>query len=181
MDPFIEAEEADGHSVKRCCELFEVSRAAFYARRCATPTRRRLEDAELLEKIREIHATSKGTYGSPRVHAELRKDGVHVGKRRVTRLMRTNGLEGRCKRRFRKTTVADPAAEAARDLIGRSFAPSGDIDRRYVGDITYSAQFAVMCSGFARYVITGEPWRREPHIITALRGTRGADRVAGTE
>jgi putative transposase len=137
MDPFIEAEEADGHSVKRCCELFEVSRAAFYARRCATPTRRRLEDAELLEKIREIHATSKGTYGSPRVHAELRKDGVHVGKRRVTRLMRTNGLEGRCKRRFRKTTVADPAAEAARDLIGRSFAPSGDIDRRYVGDITY--------------------------------------------
>ena len=59
------------------------------------------------------------------------------GKRKVTRLMRLAGLEGRCKKRWRKTTVADPEAEKARDLIQRHFGPGAEIDRRYVGDITY--------------------------------------------
>ena len=61
------------------------------------------------------------------------------GRRRVTRLMRVAGLEGRCKKRWRKTTVADPEAEAAKDLIQRQFGPCEEIDRRYVGDITYIA------------------------------------------
>ena len=61
------------------------------------------------------------------------------GRRRVTRLMRLAGLEGRCKKRWRKTTVADPEAEAAKDLIQRHFGPGAEIDRRYVGDITYIA------------------------------------------
>jgi putative transposase len=65
MDPFIEAEEAAGHSVKRCCELFEVSRAAYYQRRNDRPSQRELSDAELTEQIREVHAESNGTYGSP--------------------------------------------------------------------------------------------------------------------
>jgi transposase InsO family protein len=137
MDPFIEAEEAAGHSVKRCCELFEVSRAAFYDRRKNLPSDRELSDAELTEKIREIHATSKGTYGSPRVHGELRNQGIHVGKKRVARLMVRAGLEGRCKKRWRKTTIPDPDAERARDLIQREFGPCVEIDCRYVGDITY--------------------------------------------
>jgi transposase InsO family protein len=64
---------------------------------------------------------------------------VACGKRKVTRLMRQAGLEGRCKKRWRKTTVADPAAEAARDLIQRHFGPCEEMDRRYVGDITYIA------------------------------------------
>jgi hypothetical protein len=71
---------------------------------------------------------------------------MECGKRRVTRLMRQAGLEGRCKKRWRKTTVADPDAERARDLIRRDFCPGANFDRRYVGDITYSAQFSVMCS-----------------------------------
>jgi len=90
-------------------------------------------------KIEAIHTESKGTYGSPRVHKALRKQGVECGKRRVRRLMRLAGLEGRCKRRWRKTTIADPAAEAALDLIQRAFGPGAEIDRRYVGDITYVA------------------------------------------
>ena len=65
MDPFIEAEEVAGHSVKRCCELFEVSRAAYYQRRRAEPTARDVADAELTAKIRALHAESDGTYGSP--------------------------------------------------------------------------------------------------------------------
>ena len=146
VDPFIEAEEVAGRSVKHCCELFQVSRAAYYERRRGVPSARELSDAELVDKIQAVHTSSDGTYGSPRVHKELLDRGVTCGRRRVRRLMRMHGLEGRCKKRWRKTTIADPAAEAALDLIQRHFGPSEVLDARYVGDITYSAQFAVMCS-----------------------------------
>ena len=138
-DPFIEAEEAAGHSVKRCCELLEVSRSAYYQRRSADPSVRDRTDAELIERITGVHAESNGTYGSPRVHEELVRRGVNCGRRRVRRLMRRAGLEGRCKKRWRRTTVADPGAEAARDLIQRHFGPCEELDARYVGDITYIA------------------------------------------
>jgi putative transposase len=140
LDPFIEAEEAGGHSVKRCCDLFEVSRAAYYQRQQHIPSDREVSDAELVEKIRQIHEESDGTYGSPRVHQELLQRGVVCGRRRVRRLMRRHGLEGRCKKRWRRTTIADPAAEAeALDLIQRHFGPGDVLDVRYVGDITYLA------------------------------------------
>jgi putative transposase len=139
MDPFIEAEEATGHSVKHCCDFFEVSRAAYYERRRAVPSQREVSDAELSEKISAIFTESDGTYGSPRVHKELVNRGIECGRRRVRRLMRRAGLEGRCKKRWRKTTVPDPAAEAAKDLIQRHFGPCEELDRRYVGDITYIA------------------------------------------
>jgi transposase InsO family protein len=137
VDPFIEAEEAAGHSVKNACCLLEVSRAAYYQRRQNIPSAKEISDAELTVRITAIHTEAKGTYGSPRVHRELAKRGVECGRRRVRRLMRNAGLEGRCKKRWRKTTIADPAAEAALDLIQRAFGPGAEIDRRYVGDITY--------------------------------------------
>ncbi len=140
VHPFIEAEQAAGHSVQRACVLLEVSRAAYYQRRNGIPSPRAVADAAITEKITVIHAVSGGTYGSPRMHRALRKDeGVICGKRRVARLMRTAALEGRRKKRWRTTTIADPAAERARDLIGRQFAPGPQADRRYVGDITYIA------------------------------------------
>ena len=144
VHPFIEAEKTAGKSAERACRLLEVSRSAFYARR-KSPSKRQVTDATLIAEIIEIHATSKGTYGSPRVHAELRDNGRNVGRRKVTRLMATAGIVGRHKRRFRKTTVVDPQAERARDLIQRDFAPGPGIDRRYVGDITYIATW----EGFA--------------------------------
>jgi putative transposase len=140
LDPFIEAEEAAGHSVKRCCGLFKVSKSAYYQRRRAVPSARDLTDAQLLETIREIHSESDGTYGSPRVHKELVHRGLPVGRRRVTRLMRRHGLEGRCKRRWRRTTIQDPDTFVADlDLIQRHFGPCEVLDARYVGDITYIA------------------------------------------
>jgi putative transposase len=135
VHPFIEAEEAAGHSVKNACRLLEVSKSAYYERRKGVPSARQVSDAELLEKITAIHKESKGTYGAPRIHKELLHRHVACGKRKVTRLMRQAGLEGRCKKRWRKTTTPDPAAEAARDLIQRHFGPTEEIDRRYVGDI----------------------------------------------
>ena len=139
MGPFIEAEEAAGHSLTHCCDMFQVSRAAYYQRKKAGPSARAIADAELAAKIREVHAGSDGTYGAPRVHKELLGRGVACGRRRVRRLMRLAGLEGRCKKRWRKTTVPDPEAELAKDLIGRHFGPTTELDARYVGDITYIA------------------------------------------
>jgi putative transposase len=139
VDPFIEAEQASGHSVKRCCELFEVSRAAYYQRRQGEPSSSELDDAELTAQIGEVHAESGGTYGSPRVTKELRRRDVVIGRRRVRRLMRLAGLEGRAKKRWRTTTIPDPDLERAKDLIRREFGPGSEIDRRYVGDITYIA------------------------------------------
>jgi hypothetical protein len=71
LDPFIEAEEVAGGSVKHCCDMFEVSRAAYYQRKRQIPSARDVSDRELVEKIREVHDESDGTYGSPRVHQEL--------------------------------------------------------------------------------------------------------------
>jgi putative transposase len=140
VHPFIEAEKAAGHGVQRACRLLEVSRAAYYQRRAGVPSPRAAADAAITQKITVIHAASDGTYGSPRMHRALRKDeGVMCGKRRVARLMRAAGLAGRRKKRWRTTTIADPAAQAARDLIGRDFAPCPDTGRRYAGDITYIA------------------------------------------
>ena len=135
--PFIGAEKAAGHGVARACRLLKVSRAAYYQRRSGAISRRAAADAVLSAKITDIHGESKGTYGSPRVHQVLHRQDVSCGKRRVARLMRAAGLEGRRKKRWRTTTIADPAAERARDLIQRDFAPRPGTDRRYAGDITY--------------------------------------------
>ncbi len=136
--PFIEAEKAEHHGVKRACELLEVSRAAFYQWSAHIPTARALSDAELTERIKVIHAESKGTYGAPRIHAQLRRDGIHCGKKRVARLMVAAGLAGRCPIRWRTTTIADPDAESrAVDLIKRIFGPDTCLDTRWCGDITY--------------------------------------------
>ena len=70
--PFIEAEKAQQRNVKRACELLEVSRAAYYAHRGAVPSARQRADDELTEHIRQAHQASKGRYGAPRIHAELR-------------------------------------------------------------------------------------------------------------
>ena len=136
VDPFIEAEEAAGHSVMNACCLLEVSRAAYCQRRKAVPSHRAVADAELREDHRHPHRVQR----DPRVPEGApgpTQAGTECGKRRVRRLMREAGLEGRCKKRWRTTTVADPDAEAALDLIRRHFGPGVEVDRRYVGDITY--------------------------------------------
>ncbi|WP_433540893.1 IS3 family transposase [Streptosporangium sandarakinum] len=138
VHPFIEAEKQGGHNVKRACELLGVSRAAFYARRTGTLGPRAARDAQLTERIHQIHRHSRGAYGAPRVHAVLRREGIVCGRRRVARLMRTAGLQGRHRRRRQQTTIADPAAALRPDLIGRDFTPDpAAIDTRWCGDITY--------------------------------------------
>jgi transposase InsO family protein len=135
--PFIEAEEAQQHSVQRACELLEVSRSAYYSRR-GGPSVRDRADAVLSTRIRAVHAGSKGRYGAPRVHAELARRGHQHGRKRIARLMQASGLQGKAAKRWKKTTIADPAANARADLIRRDFSvDAAGINTRWCGDITY--------------------------------------------
>ena len=136
--PFIEAERAQQRTVKRACALLEVSRAAYYEHRAGTPSARQQVDEQLTDHIRAAHTASKGRYGAPRIHAQLRRAGHRHGRKRVARLMRTAGLHGRTPRRWKKTTIPDPAAVTRADLIRRDFTVNAAaVNRRWCGDITY--------------------------------------------
>lgn len=137
--PFVEAEKVERRNVRRACALLEVSRAAYYQWRQQVPSARVREDEALAEQIRTIHTRSYGTYGAPRIHAALRRDGSHVGRKRVARLMREHQWVGRCRRRFKRTTVADPeAGSVAGDLLQRGFSAGVfAVNQAWCGDITY--------------------------------------------
>ncbi|MEU8837366.1 IS3 family transposase, partial [Streptomyces sp900116325] len=98
--PFIEAEKQSGHNVKRACELLKVSRTAFYARRTGKPGPRAVRDAELTGQIAAVHQHSRGTYGAPRIHAPLQRQGASCGRRRGAKLMRAAGLQGHHRRLY---------------------------------------------------------------------------------
>jgi transposase InsO family protein len=146
--PFIEAEKAeqDGN-VAMSCRLLEVSRAAYYSWSTHVPSKRQLSDAVLSELIWKVHDDSRGTYGAPRVTAELRRLGHHVGKNRVARLMASLELVGRCKRRFKKTTIRDPkTGDGAVDLVRRVFGPGvRELDSTWCGDISYVRTWEGWC------------------------------------
>ena len=135
---FIEAEKLQQRNVKRTCELLEVSRAAYYAHRAGVPSARQVADEQLTEHIRRAHETSKGRYGAPRIHAQLRRQGRRHGRKRVARLLRAAGLHGRIPRRCKRTTIPDPAATARADLVRRNFAVNAAaVNTRWCGAITY--------------------------------------------
>jgi transposase InsO family protein len=137
--PFIEAEKACRRNVKRACALLKVSRAAFY-QHLGGPSPRERADAELAGEIKSVHEESKGRYGAPRVHAELARRGRAHSRKRVARLMRASGLRGKAAKRWKRTTIADPAAAARADKVRRDFtADASKANSRWCGDITYIA------------------------------------------
>ncbi len=92
--PFIEAEKAQQRNVKRACELLKVSRSAYYQARGDEPSGRERDDAELAAQVKKVHEESKGRYGAPRVHAQLRAQGKRHSRKRVARLMRARACAG---------------------------------------------------------------------------------------
>jgi putative transposase len=133
---FIAAKRAE-HSIQIMCRVLEVSRSGFHAWARREPSARALADAALSERIAEIHGESGKTYGSPRVHAELRlADGVGVGRKRVERLMREAGLSGMIRRRRGRTTIGVAGIRTAPDLVERDFNPTHP-NRLWAADITY--------------------------------------------
>jgi transposase InsO family protein len=136
--PFIEAEEVEQRNVSAACRLLEVSRSAYNCWSAHMPCSRELSDAELGERITQIHTASRRTYGAPRIHAELHDEGITCGRKRVARIMRRKGLVGVSPRRYKTTTIADPGADPVVDLVKRAFGPDTvELDTLYAGDITY--------------------------------------------
>jgi putative transposase len=139
----IDAEKADPTSTMtttRMCALLGVDRRRYYewrARRDAGPTPQQQRDAELLTQIRQSHKASDGTYGAPRIRADLQDAGVHVSRKKVAQLMRQDGIEGISPRSWHPATTthgADPFPVP--DLVERQF-DQGEKDRAWFSDITY--------------------------------------------
>lgn len=134
---FMDANKAD-FPIGFMADRFEVSTSGFYEwrHRQSNPCRRVREDAALTETICEIHKRSRGTYGSPRVWADLRMGSdIRVGRKRVERLMRQAGIQGVTRRRRTWTTRRDPDAVPSDDLVNRQFTVDGS-DVLWVSDIT---------------------------------------------
>jgi len=132
---FIAVEKAS-FPVDALCKVLEVSRSGYYAWEQRVPSARALEDGQLRVHISAIHERSRGLYGAPRVHAELRASGFRVSRKRVARLMSELGLQSRRKRRFKATTDSKHTLPVAENVLDRKF----EVDApnvAWVTDITY--------------------------------------------
>jgi putative transposase len=197
----IDAKRAQ-HPVSLLCSVLGVSRAGYYAWKDRPACARRRRDDELLGEIRAIHDESKGTYGWPRIHAELRHRGVHVSRKRVARLMRQAGLSGMVRRRKGRTTVSVPGIATAPDLVRRDFAPT-EPNRLWVADLSEIATwegklylaavvdcFSRRCVGWAmaehmRAELVVEAlemalWHRRPDVGLIHHSDRGGQYVSLT-
>jgi len=133
------ARHVDEYDVRLMGEVLDVSPSGFYAWRKRPPSERAIADERLLLNIRIAHAKSDGDYGAPRVQRELNDEDIHVGTKRVARLMRRDGLRGRAPRRRRpRTTDSAHAHPIAPNLLAREFDVNGvALNRVWVSDITY--------------------------------------------
>ncbi len=129
------------YPVQTLCRVLGVSPSGYYAWRSRAASARSVSDAVLTERIREIHEYSRGTYGAPRIHAELKKQGWRVGRKRVARLMLAAGIFGVSRRKWICTTQRRKGARPAPDLVERNFTADGP-DQLYVADITYVPTWA---------------------------------------
>ena len=152
------------------CRLLGVSPSGYYAWRRRPLSARTQANEALTERIRAIHALSQGTYGMPRIHAELAAEGEQVSRKRVARLMRAAGLQGVSRRKRMRTTVRAEAVRPAPDLVDRNFTASAP-NQLWVADITYVPTWAgflylaVVIDAFARRVVG---WSMANHLRTEL-------------
>jgi putative transposase len=158
------------YPVKTMCRVLAVSRSGYYAWRKREPSARAVANGALLEVIEQIHAESDGTYGAPRVHADLPAKGASASLNRVARVMKGAGLRGVSRRKWTKTTVRVEDARPAPDLVDRNFTANGP-DQVWVADITYIPTWA----GFVYLAIVLDVWSRrvvgwamESHLRTEL-------------
>jgi putative transposase len=157
--------------VEPICTELDVSASAYYQRATGERSDRAVADERLTGRIRDVHAKNYECYGYRRVHAQLVREGERAGRDQVARLMRSAGIEG-AKRRGKpwRTTIADPSAQRASDLVDRDFtAPAPD--RLWVGDFTYlrtwegRAFFAFIVDVYSRMIVG---WQLAGHMRTTL-------------
>jgi putative transposase len=174
------------YPVATLCRVLGLSPSGFYAWRARPRSARAKADVVLGAQIEAIHTHARGTYGAPRIHAELRDEGIRVGRKRVARLMRAAGLVGVSRRKDRRTTVRDDRARPAPDLVARVFSAEGP-NRLWVADITYVPTWAgflylaVVLDAWSRRVVG---WAMATHlrtelVLTALEMALGQRRPEG--
>ena len=157
-------------SISTMARVLGVSTAGYYAWCSRLPSARATADGELLKRIRTIHAVSRGTYGAPRVHAELAAEGKAVGRKRVARLMRTAQIAGVSRRHGVKTTQRDREARPAPDLVDRNFIADRP-NQLWVADITFIPTLAgflylaVVLDAFSRRIVG---WSMANNLRTEL-------------
>ena len=179
MSPYelVDSEKA-AFPVSALCEAVGVSRSAYYAWCRSGPSERELANEWLLAEIRAIHVENEARYGSPRIRDELRERGHEVGKHRVARLMRENGIWGRIRRRFRHTTDSRHKLPIAPNLLGQNFTATAP-NQAWVGDITYIwtaqgwAYLAVLLDLYSRRVV-GWALRKSLHRELAVSALKHA-------
>jgi putative transposase len=165
----IEAEKAS-YPVSLLCRVLKVSRSGYYDWKDRPPSKRDQENAALTEQIVEIHERSRGTYGYPRVHAELKALGVCCSRKRIARLMRKAGLQGCIRGRRKRTTRCDLYATPAPDLLKRNFSAAAP-NKIWTADITYIhtqegfLYLAFILDIYARRVVG---WSMATHLRTEL-------------
>jgi len=162
--------------VHRLCGVLGLSQSGYFAWRGRPACRRQRDDMVLLAHVRSAFALSNGTYGSPRMRRELQDAGLVVGRRRIARLIRDNGLQARHKRRFKRTTDSHHAGPIAPNLLDQDFTATGP-NKKWGADISYVwtregwLYLAVVIDLFARRVVgwaTGDRLHRDL-ALAALR------------
>ncbi len=132
---FVHAEKANW-PVRPMCRVLEVSPAGYYAWRARPESKRTRRDRQLGVEVEESFERSRRTYGSPRIHADLRTRGVKVSRKRVARLMKEKGIRGMVRRRYVKTTDSPKGAPPAENILDQDFTATAP-NQRWVGDVTY--------------------------------------------
>jgi transposase InsO family protein len=166
---FIDAEKAI-FPVAVLCRVLQVSTSGFYAWKRQDPSKHSLRDQQLAVKIAAFHAESDGTYGSPRIHDDLREDGEKLGRKRVARLMQAQGLSGNAPKQFRRTTNSSHSQPVAINLVQRNFDVEAP-NKVWAADITYVRTWegwmylAVILDLYSRRVVG---WAIDDHMRTEL-------------
>ena len=159
-----------GFAITTLCRVLEISASGYYAWQRRAPSARRTKDQQLLEEIRVFHHHSRGTYGAPRIHRDLRAAGECVGRKRVARLLKQAGLRGVTRRKWPVTTVRAEEARPAPDLVQRAFTAAGP-NQLWVADITYiptgaeTLYLAVVLDVWSRRIVG---WAMATHLRTSL-------------
>jgi putative transposase len=158
------------YPITTMCRVLEVSTSGYYAWLKRARSQRARDDETLSQRIKKIHTRSKGTYGAPRIHAQLAQEGTHVGRKRVARLMRAANIRGVSRRKRYSTTQRRADARPAPDLVQRDFSADGP-NELWVADITFVPTWsgwlylAVVVDAWSRRVVG---WAMATHLRTQL-------------
>jgi putative transposase len=160
----------DRFGVEPICRSLQVAPSSYYAARSRQPSARASSDAELGPKVLKVFNDNYRVYGARKLWRQLQREGVVVGRDRVARLMRSLGIAGAVRGKTRRTTIADPAATRAPDLVQRRFVASRP-NQLWVSDFTYVASWsgtvyvAVVIDVFSRLIVG---WRATTTMRTEL-------------